>query len=113
MNGENKVVSKSIRITIIYLKIVGLIALTSIFSQSSNQIQAIATSVVIAIFLGIPMAILKYLFSKGRILKKTGVALSIAIIGISWYMILTVAALLGESTSNTWATQFIYTFLID
>ena len=59
------------------------------------------------------MALLKVLYSKGRILRKIGVMLSLGIAAICWYMILTVAALLGESASNTWAAQFIYSFLID
>ena len=57
----------------------------------------------VAIFLAIPMAILKIIFSKGRRLRKVGVMLSVAIVILCWYMILTVAALLGESDSNTWA----------
>ena len=49
------------------------------------------------------MAMLKVLYSKGRRLKKVGIIISVAIVGVCWYMILTVAALLGESDSNKWA----------
>lgn len=74
---------------------VGLIAITSIFSQSLNSIQAVAASVFVAIFLAIPLAILKILLSKGKRLKMIGIILSVGIVVLSWYMILTVAALIG------------------
>ena len=53
------------------------------------------------------------MFSSGKKLKIAGVILSILIGIVSWYMILVVAALLGETKSNVWAAQFIYSFLVD
>lgn len=65
-----------------------------------SPVQTIATTIVVALFLGIPLGIMKTLFQKGRRLRVIGVIISVMIIGISWFMILTVAALLGEEKSN-------------
>lgn len=78
-----------------------------------NPIQTITASISVALFLGVPIEVLKILFSKSKPLKVVGVALSVSVISLSWYMILTVAALLGEQKSNAWALQFIVAYLFD
>lgn len=64
---------------------------------------AIFVTVVVALFLGIPIATLKMIFSKKGKIRVVGTVISVMIIILCWYMILTVAALLGEDKSNTWA----------
>lgn len=78
-----------------------------------NNVLAIVTSVVVALFLGIPLAILKVVFRKKGKIRTIGTVTAILIMILCWYMILTVAALLGEEKSNTWALQFKFSFLID
>lgn len=111
-NGKNKL-SPSTRLSLVYIKIVGLIALTSIFSQALSYLQAIMASLATALFLGIPLAILKSLFHRSSCSRLTGTVLSWCVILLSWYMILTVAALLGPNKSNIWGVQFVLTFIID
>lgn len=78
-----------------------------------SPIQTIATSIAVALFLGVPIGMFKILFLKRKAIKVIGVILSVSVIILSWYMILTVAALLGEQKSNAWALQFSIAYAFD
>lgn len=54
--------SSQVKATLAYEKFIGLIALTSIFSQMMTPAQTVAVSVAVALLLGIPLSILKAMF---------------------------------------------------
>lgn len=111
--NENSLLSKSARLTLIYLKAILLMVITSMLSQMFGNIEAVGGTVIAAAFLAAPLALLKAFFEIGKNLKIVAVVLSMIIIGMCWYMILSASDLLGESKSNIWALQFTIGYMID
>ena len=73
-----------------------LITMSALFTQSLNQIQAIAISVITASFTIIPALLVSTLVKReNKILKILGVTIFVAFMLLCMYACLTVAALMG------------------
>lgn len=62
----DKDISRAKRYLIYYLKIHILLALTALVSRDGNQLYSLLVSLVCAIFLGVPTAIIKALLKKDK-----------------------------------------------
>jgi len=69
-------------------------------------------SIIIAIAVGLPIAILKKMLST-RVLKPIGAFLSFGFFGLCMWMIIVNAAVMGVSESNEWGVSYIFSILID
>jgi hypothetical protein len=88
-------------------------AISGIFSQQLNQLQAILLSILSAIVVGLPAALILFFFSqRNPILKCLGflIAISSALIGL--YANLVIASLMGKQESSVWAVNYFSSFII-
>ena len=108
----NDKLSRPVRFTIYYMKVTSVMALSGVFSQSLNQIQALLLSVIMAVAIGVPIAIICALF-KTRYTKCIAFLLTLGFIGITLYISLGVSALMGVESANIWAQTYIQSWLFD
>lgn len=70
-------------------------------------------SLIISIFISLPVAIIKKLLSGITVLKLLGLVFYIGILLVSIFLTLTNAALMGIEASNNWAFAYISTNILD
>ena len=97
-----------------YIKLIGILAVQALFTQSLSQIQQILFGIVIAMVITIPSQIVfATLRSRLCILKFMGVTLSLGLVLVFYYVIITTAALMGVDESNQWTVSYLSVYCMD
>jgi hypothetical protein len=105
--------SRPVRFTIIFLKILYVLAISGIFTQSLNQVQAILLSIISAVVISLPAALIMFFLSReSKLLKGFGVLIALGAILVALYAILVVAAMLGAEESTTWSVNYMTSFIM-
>jgi hypothetical protein len=108
----NNEASRPVRFCLYYMKIVLMIAVSGLFTEAVNQVQAILLSIIMAIFFVVPVVIVqKLLAATNKFIVGVGVVLFFAFSLVGLYVCLTVAALLGSERANEWAFNYVTSFL--
>lgn len=106
--------SRPARLTLYYLKINLMITLSALFAQQFSPVESILVSIICALVLGIPLAIISVLFKvQNRVVKWFAVLLSIGVLAVCVYVSLVNAAIMGLDLSNQWAVTYISTYITD
>ena len=94
------------------MKVNILIAMSGLFTSQLDQIRSILLSIISALVLGIPMALVEKLFKlKNIIFKGLGTLIFLGTSLVALYASLTVAALMGVDESNNWVVNYLFSFV--
>ena len=105
-------ISRQLRLTVFFLKILLILAVSGLFSQQMNEYQAMLFSIISTVVVNVPIAIIMVLMKTSVfILKWIGVLVNISLIFASLYAILTVSALMGQEESTKWAINYATSYI--
>lgn len=106
--------SRPVRFVLLYLKILGLIAIAAIFSQQLSQIQAVLVTILGAVVITVPISLMqRALKAENRALNVLVVVMCLGLFCLCFYVCLTAAALMGVDESNQWAVNYMTAFCAD
>ncbi|KAL4465073.1 hypothetical protein ABPG72_009451 [Tetrahymena utriculariae] len=109
----DEVISRSIRFTIFYIRMIHCLSISTIFSQQYNEVQMIMVSLLNSIVLQVSLTIIKLTHKIKIIGKQISTVVMIALCLFYYYIILSIVSGQSAPSSNSKIVSFFITVAVD